>query len=203
MKNTRPPTSRLENSRSEIDMREIKFRAWDGEYNKMHKISGISWRDITGFGEPERYARDSIQDLDFAESDKVCWVSPYFFTDGLNYEEGLKVMEAELKEHEERLQKIILMQYTGLKDKNGKEIYEGDVVEYQYLNTLEQEVRKAEVKLLSIGDVNRNITAYYPFCYSISGSYKERDREITECYLTPANDCEVIGNIYENPELLK
>jgi len=94
------------------------------------------------------------------------------------------------------------MQSTDLFDKNGKEIYKGDIVEYQYLNTLEQEIRRAEVKLMSIGDINRNIEAYYPFCYSISGSYKEKDREITECYLTPSNDCEIIGNIYENPELV-
>lgn len=135
-------------------MREIKFRAWNGE--RMKEV--LTW----GFNEKFiRTPKESSPEQDFK-----------------------------------------IMQYTGLKDKNGKEIYEGDVVEYQYLNTLEQEVRKAEVKLLSIGDVNRNITAYYPFCYSISGSYKERDREITECYLTPANDCEVIGNIYENPELL-
>lgn len=96
-----------------------------------------------------------------------------------------------------------IMQYTGLKDKNGKEIYEGDIVEYKYLNTLEQETRKSEVQLMPIGDVNRNIQAYYPFCYSIAGSYKEDNREITECYLTPSDACEIIGNIYENPDLLK
>lgn len=96
-----------------------------------------------------------------------------------------------------------LQQSTGLLDKNGVEIYEGDVVEYQYLNTLKKETRKAEVKLMPIGDVNRNLEAYYPFCYSISGSYKERDREITECYLTPSSDCEIIGNIYSNPTLIK
>jgi len=166
-------------------MREIKFRAWDGEYNKMHKISGISWRDITGFGEPERYARDSIQDLDFAESDKVCWVSPYFFTDGLNYEEGLKVMEAELKEHEERLQKIILMQFTGLKDKNGKEIYEGDIVKD------ENNIREV---IFHIPDGVNNIYGF-----------TQRDIKKNEWvgFNKIENDFEIIGNIYENPELLK
>lgn len=98
--------------------------------------------------------------------------------------------------------RFILMQFTGLLDKNGKEIYEGDIVKYLYLNTIPAEERFAPVELMPIGDVNRNITAYYPFCYSISGSYKEEKREVTECYLTPPDACEVIGNIYENPELL-
>ncbi len=96
------------------------------------------------------------------------------------------------------------MQYTGLKDKNGKEVYEGDIVEYQYLNTTEKEIRRSEVVLMSLGDgVNRNIQAYFPFCYTIAGSYKERDREVVECFLTPSSDCEVIGNIKENIRLLK
>ena len=112
-----------------------------------------------------------------------------------------KKMYPEVEDIRERYE-IYLMQYTGLKDKNGKEIYEGDIVEYKYLNTLEQETRKSEVQLMPIGDVNRNIQAYYPFCYSIAGSYKEDNREITECYLTPSDACEIIGNIYENPELL-
>lgn len=97
----------------------------------------------------------------------------------------------------------ILMQYTGLKDKNGKEIYEGDIVEYQYLNTLKQEIRRSEVALMSLGDgINKNVQSYYPFCYPISGCYKERNREVVECYITPSSDCEIIGNVYENPELM-
>lgn len=72
-----------------------------------------------------------------------------------------------------------LMQYTGLKDKNGKGIYEGDIVKASYRNTPQ---------------VVEWIAKYAGF--SIGGAMPER----------PVNsdftDWEIIGNIYENPELL-
>jgi len=65
-------------------------------------------------------------------------------------------------------------QYTGLKDKNGKEIYEGDVVR-DYEGVIHY-VR------WSVGDG----------CFDFTGSP-----------YTLSDDCEVIGNIYDSPELLK
>jgi uncharacterized phage protein (TIGR01671 family) len=72
-------------------------------------------------------------------------------------------------------EKLIWMQYTGLKDKNGKEIYEGDILLHA------PHWDKGRTK--SVADM------IYPFhCGDWS---------------VEPEDCEIIGNIYENPELLQ
>lgn len=72
----------------------------------------------------------------------------------------------------------ILMQYTGLKDKNGVEIYEGDIIKYQ---------RKGISELLVV----EWCKDYASFMFGhIKVEFALRYGE-------------VIGNIYENPELLE
>ncbi len=71
-----------------------------------------------------------------------------------------------------------LMQYTGLKDKNGVEIYEGDIIQAWGWNM--------EIKFL--------VDCW--FAESSSGECGEVGGEWD-------NHCEVIGNIYQNPELIK
>lgn len=73
---------------------------------------------------------------------------------------------------------VILLQYTGLKDKNGKEIYEGDIIEFNWLG-----INKCEI-IFDNGS----------FCPK-GWSYK------TLAY--PKTDIKIIGNIYENPDLLE
>lgn len=79
-----------------------------------------------------------------------------------------------------------ILQFTGLKDKNGKEIFEGDIIQ----------IRKLEGYLIHHGKVERNITGAFDI---IIKDYGHR-----QLYQATLNDePEIIGNIYENPELLE
>lgn len=82
----------------------------------------------------------------------------------------------------------ILMQYTGLKDKNGVEIFEGDVIV-----AMSQGVK-------AIGEVKRRIDGYWLMYPSWQhGEFWH----IVENVDTGETGVEVIGNIYENHELLE
>ena len=80
---------------------------------------------------------------------------------------------------------VNLMQFTGLKDKNGKEIFEKDIVDYKG--------RKAIVKWHG---------SYACFIYEFVDELKNRTTEWKPLYLSYYH-FEIIGNIYENPELLE
>lgn len=89
-----------------------------------------------------------------------------------------------------------IQQCTGLKDKNGKLIFEGDIVNQIYED---ETIYKCEVvynncsfQLKHIEDKNVNYINTPMYCYAINylGHYTEKKLE-------------VIGNIYENPELLE
>jgi uncharacterized phage protein (TIGR01671 family) len=84
-----------------------------------------------------------------------------------------------------------LMQYTGLKDKSGKEIYEGDIVKWGHAREYSREkpIRIAEVK------IDPDIQFHAQVGIFKFGSFAYAD--------TTEKDLEIIGNIYQNPELLK
>jgi uncharacterized phage protein (TIGR01671 family) len=88
-----------------------------------------------------------------------------------------------------------LMQFTGLLDKNGKEIYEGDVVRY------------ITRSYGGFSDVDVTVTGKVYFDYGsfeIKVIYKEPPRLVNNLSkLNYKYSIEVIGNIYENPELLE
>ena len=79
----------------------------------------------------------------------------------------------------------ILMQYTGIKDKNGKEIYEGDILEMNDRKASRSQVKYDDKKWARFLAYDREaVSVYMPFVENA------------------VNQWVVIGNIYENPELI-
>ena len=105
------------------------------------------------------------------EIDHISWLEDelYCIGDGITY-----MVSAE---------DLVLMQSTGLKDKNDKEIFEGDIVKMAK-------------------DVYSEPT-YYEVVRHYGGAYRlESKQHGCELWLRHA-DCEVVGNVYENQEYLK
>lgn len=82
----------------------------------------------------------------------------------------------------------VVQQYTGLKDSKGKEIYEGDIVKYHRGFESEKEIRE--------------LTSHIKFQDAAFGFDM---KGFNDMFMSLENDSyiEVIGNIFENPELLK
>lgn len=157
-------------------MREIKFRAWDLERKKMYDVQGINWYD---------------REVHYSYSDA--------------WREGYSIGE------EQNLDKVILMQFTALRDKDGKEIYEEDIIK-GYLNSkwdANQKTWIAEEYLLGKVVYNAEQGVYGikhdGYLYRASSDCDLAIKTSLENYL-PLNyfvELEVVGNIFENPDLLK
>ena len=77
----------------------------------------------------------------------------------------------------------IIEQYTGLKDKNDKEIYEGDIID---VSSVFVKPKKMVVEF------SEEACGFEPFVNGCS-----------DCYFPAGKDVEVIGNIHSNPELCR
>ncbi len=128
-------------------MREIKFRAWDKHAKKMGKVTGIIFSDVQHTLVRYQYVDDKG-----------------------------RIVDDQSHIDEKGCGCVALMQYTGLKDKNGVEVYEGDVLKCR--TQIVKTTRWIELK-----EVIEDIRQAYHFINF--------------------DDLEIIGNIYNNPELLE
>ena len=142
-------------------MREIKFRAWDKENKKMLSPETLLKRNyfINSLTGKIRF------DTDNSCSDPDCCGGPF----------------PQWEDNDD----LIVLQYTGLKDKNGKEIYEGDIIE-------------ATAKLQ--GFVMCVIWDSQDAGWRVN--YYNGTKPIQD-WLCMYQQLEVIGNIYQHPHLLK
>jgi len=88
-----------------------------------------------------------------------------------------------------------VMEYTGLLDKNGKEIYEGDIVKHNGTVKIQTLIIAFHDGAFCIGKDGIRDTAFKSWV-TLRDAMGQASRMKTKLYL------EVIGNIYENPELL-
>ena len=105
---------------------------------------------------------------------------------------------------------IILMQSTGLKDKNGKEIFEGDILKFndEWADYCYEGYVDGSIKGFNYVEIKREKT-YFAFGKteipesSLIDLVENEHYPFEELLAEASYEFEIIGNIYENPELLE
>lgn len=88
---------------------------------------------------------------------------------------------------------LIRRQFTGLLDKEGKEIYEGDICKCRYYKHAENDLYLTQ----------KVVFDHASFFVIVGDLTPDLETETyTNCPLNWVNEIEIIGNIYQNPELL-
>ncbi|MBU5424986.1 YopX family protein [Tissierella pigra] len=149
-------------------MREIKFRTYSKEDEEMYYSNEMHWNI----------------DFHFNENGNLkCYIN-YSYADSFG------------DEHDQWVELDNIMQYTGLKDKNGKEIYEGDICKYTFDLPNSSYATENGLKIR----ISKVFWSDWRGSFAIGNSLANND---LFNYVRNGNRVEVIGNIYENPELLE
>jgi len=148
--------------------REIKFRVWNRKRNKFIQ----DW--IIGVIE----GADTNNGLvGFISKDK---------------EDNLWLTQGDYK-----IEDIKVQQFTGSKDVNGKDIYEGDIIKY-YIRSIEDKDDRGHEDRSSVIYFN----SYFAFSNILYDDCQKMPLDFNVGVLGTKILVEVIGNIFENPELL-
>lgn len=110
----------------------------------------------------------------------------------INFQSKYMRLKKEYGEYDFKFSECELMQYAGFKDKNGNDVYEGDIID------IHQTVNGQNLFIITFQDLKVMPT------YLWGDNYEYDILELLDYYCHPDEiEIEVVGNIYENPELLK
>mgnify|MGYP001599860110 CR=1 FL=1 len=140
--------------------RPIRFRAWDKTFRIMIKVDVLEWNKFTF-------------------DDSVCYIN------GEKYKSQILEKITEYQTDSVTIKNVVIMQYTGLKDRNRKEIYEGDILKDSIGEILQIIWDQSECRFEAL----------------FRSSYGRKNWELKR-HIKDIQFMEIIGNIYESKHLL-